>query len=149
MDPETTYTQVELAQLAVATYPEFAGNVATIDCRSTYDGMVFWQRAGRSPRDEGYHWNFNAKTYLNIGLSMADAMSLMAPGRCPFRLKASGAPGGGVSLVWKNGTETPDSVRILRTEAKSPPLPPAPPPPSSTPQPCRAATPINWNSPCR
>ena len=44
---------------------------------------------------------------------MGDAMSLMAPGRCPYRPRASGGSGG-VTLSWKNGTEIPTSVRVLR-----------------------------------
>jgi hypothetical protein len=56
------------AQLAVAEYPEFKGNVFTVDTRS------FWREANESPADQGYHWNRNAETYLNIGLAMGRAM---------------------------------------------------------------------------
>jgi hypothetical protein len=116
MDGGDAYTEVEQAQLAMAnptTYPDFDGNVAVIDTRGSYEGLEFWQPAELSPADQGYHWNRNAKTYLHIGQAMADAMSILAPGRCPFRPRAVGAPSG-VTLSWQNGTETPTSVRILR-----------------------------------
>jgi hypothetical protein len=118
------YTQVELAQRAMldpyltnATppdlYTDFVGNVAVVDCRTTYDGMDFWQPVEFSPANQGYHWNRNAKTYVNIGLAMGDAMSTLSPGRCPSRLRATGAPGG-IQLSWQNGLDTPTSVQILR-----------------------------------
>ena len=112
-----TYSVVELAQLAMAdatAHPEFDGNVSVIDTRIPYEDLEFWQPAEYSPTDQGYHWNRNAKTYVNIGRAMADLMSTMAPSRCPSRLRAEGAAGGGVTLTWQNGVETPTSVRILR-----------------------------------
>ncbi|QTN32616.1 hypothetical protein HZ994_09815 [Akkermansiaceae bacterium] len=125
--PET-YSQVELAQRAMTNpyltnpnppdlYPDFVGSVSVVDCRSTYDGMKFWFPVEESPIDQGFHWNRNAKTYLNIGLAMADAMSSLAPGRCPSRLRAEGAPGG-INLTWQNGLDTPSSVRILRNSVE-------------------------------
>ena len=56
------------AQLAVAQYPEFQGNVFTVETRP------FWRPANESPSDQGYHWNRNAETYLKIGLAMGQAM---------------------------------------------------------------------------
>ena len=116
MDGGDAYTEVEQAQLAMTnatTYPDFADDVRVIDTRSTYQGLDFWKPVELSPADEGYHWNRNAKTYTNIGLAMADAMSVLAPGRCPFRARAI-AGTGGVTVSWQNGTEIPTSVRILR-----------------------------------
>jgi autotransporter-associated beta strand protein len=110
------YTTVEKAQLKMAdtaTYPAFAGNVAVVDARDIYEGLDFWQPVSASPADQGFHWNRNARTYLHIGLAMGDAMSLLATGRTPYRPRASGGPGG-VTLTWKNGTEVPNSVRVLR-----------------------------------
>ncbi|MFK7820147.1 MAG: sialate O-acetylesterase, partial [Planctomycetaceae bacterium] len=50
------------AQLAVSgekgKYPEFKGNVKTIDARP------FWRDASVSPRNQGYHYNHNAETYM-------------------------------------------------------------------------------------
>ena len=119
-----SYTEVELAQRAMTDpsltdpslpnrYDDFVGNVAVIDCRTTYDGMDFWIPAEFSPANEGYHWNRNALTYLNIGLAMGDAMSTLSPGRCPSRLRAVGEAGG-INLYWQNGLEMPTSVQILR-----------------------------------
>ncbi|MBK1855051.1 hypothetical protein JO972_08780 [Verrucomicrobiaceae bacterium 5K15] len=115
-DPWITYTKVEKAQLKmadVAAYPAFAGNVAAIDTRASYDGLSFWQLAENSPADQGYHWNRNAKSYLNIGKAMADAMSLMVKPRCPYRLKANG-DGSGVNLSWENGSDALTSVGVNR-----------------------------------
>ena len=116
MDGSSTYTEVELQQLKMANttlYPEFDGNVAVVDTRGGYEGLTFWRPPHLSPKNEGYHWNQNAETYLNIGLAGADAMSVLAPGRCPFRPRAEGGPAG-VTVSWQNGTEIPTSVRILR-----------------------------------
>ena len=58
---------------------------------------------------------------------MGDAMSIMAPGRCPFRPRAAGGPGG-VTLSWQNGTDTPTSVQILRGGSELASAAPANPP---------------------
>jgi hypothetical protein len=116
MDGGTNYTKVELGQKALAdkkAHPEFVGNVAVIDTRKSYEGLTFWEDPEYSPTTQGFHWNGNAKTYVNIGLAMADAMSMMTPGPNPFRLRATGEAGG-VLLRWQNGTMVPTSVRILR-----------------------------------
>lgn len=117
MDGSAAYTTVEFAQLAMANttaYPDFAGNVAVIDTRTSRDGLDFWQSVDSSPADQGYHWNRNAQTYVNIGLAMADAMSTLSPARCPTRLRATGGSTGGVTLTWQNGSEAPTSVQVLR-----------------------------------
>ncbi|MCF7974605.1 MAG: hypothetical protein K9N55_12370 [Phycisphaerae bacterium] len=56
------------AQLAVARYPEFEGNVMSVDTRP------FWRPTNESPSDQGYHWNSNGITYLEIGLASGEAM---------------------------------------------------------------------------
>ena len=120
MDGGPTYTQVEMAQLKMAdsvAYPEFEGNVAVIDTRQDYEDLEFWQAAENSPRNEGFHWNRNAKTYVNMGLAMADSMSTLAQARCPSRLRAAGGSSG-VTLTWQNGSEVPTSVRVLRNGAE-------------------------------
>jgi len=116
MDFNFDYTQVEQAQLAMADaskYLAFAGNVKVVDARQTYNGLTFWQLTADSPRNEGFHWNRNAKTYTNLGLAMADAVSLMVPARCPYRLVATG-DAAGVTLSWSEGTEAPSNLQILR-----------------------------------
>ena len=53
------------AQLAVSgekgKYPEFKGNVKTIDARR------YWRDADVSPTNKGYHYNHNAGTYMDVG----------------------------------------------------------------------------------
>ncbi len=60
------------AQLAVSgekgKYPEFAGNVLTVECRD------FWIDASLSPRNQGFHYNGNAETYINVGDALGRGM---------------------------------------------------------------------------
>ncbi|MEL7499866.1 MAG: sialate O-acetylesterase [Planctomycetota bacterium] len=60
------------AQLAVSgetgKYPEFKGNVKTIDARP------FWRDKEDSPSGAGYHYNHNAATYLDVGHALGNAM---------------------------------------------------------------------------
>jgi len=61
------------AQLAVSgergKYPEFAGNVKTVEARD------FWRDATCSPKKQGYHYNRNAETYMEVGLALGWAMA--------------------------------------------------------------------------
>ncbi len=61
------------AQLAVSgekgTYPEFKGNVKTIDARP------FWRDKSVSPSGAGYHYNHNAETYMEVGNALGWAMA--------------------------------------------------------------------------
>ena len=50
------------------TYPEFKGNVKTVETRG------LWRPAEASPKNQGYHYNQNAETYLNVGQAMAKGM---------------------------------------------------------------------------
>ncbi len=60
------------AQLAVSgekgKYPEFAGNVLTVESRG------FWIDATLSPRNQGFHYNGNAETYMNVGDALGRGM---------------------------------------------------------------------------
>jgi len=61
------------AQLAVSgetgKYPEFKGNVKTIDARP------FWRDKSVSPSRAGYHYNHNAETYMLVGDALGRAMA--------------------------------------------------------------------------
>jgi len=63
---------VAKAQLAVdgdtGKYPEFKGNVKTIDARP------FWRDKSVSPSGAGYHYNHNAGTYVEVGDALGRAM---------------------------------------------------------------------------
>lgn len=67
------------AQLAVdgdsGKHPEFKGNVKTIDQRG------YWRDLGESPSDKGYHYNFNAETYLLTGDALGRAMVELLGGK--------------------------------------------------------------------
>ncbi len=56
------------AQLAVADFPEFMGNVKVLETRD------FWRKAEDSPANQSYHWNRNAASYFLIGKSMGESM---------------------------------------------------------------------------
>lgn len=60
------------AQLAVGDpkkYPKFADNVKTVEARN------FWRNADVSPKGQGYHYNRNAETYMEVGLGLGWAMA--------------------------------------------------------------------------
>ena len=61
------------AQLAVGgdrgKYPEFAGNVKAVDARG------FWRDKSVSPSGQGYHYNHNAETQMEVGNALGQAMA--------------------------------------------------------------------------
>ncbi|MCX6874048.1 MAG: hypothetical protein NTW21_09610 [Verrucomicrobia bacterium] len=66
------------AQMAVGDpkqHPEFAGTVAAVDTRD------FWREVGESPREQDYHYNRNAETYLLVGETMGRAMVRLQGGK--------------------------------------------------------------------
>lgn len=60
------------AQLAVSgdkgKYPEFKGNVLTVETRD------FWREPEASPKNQGYHYNQNAETYMLVGEALGKGM---------------------------------------------------------------------------
>ncbi|MCA9081386.1 MAG: hypothetical protein KDA58_12555 [Planctomycetaceae bacterium] len=60
------------AQLAVSgdqgNYGEFRGNVQTVETRD------FWRAAEASPKNQGYHYNQNAETYMLVGEALGTGM---------------------------------------------------------------------------
>ncbi|MDP6557383.1 MAG: sialate O-acetylesterase [Pirellulaceae bacterium] len=60
------------AQLALSgekgKYPEFASNVLTVETRG------FWKDASVSPRNQGFHYNQNAETYMMVGDALGRGM---------------------------------------------------------------------------
>ena len=69
---------VAKAQLAVSgetgKYPEFKGNVKTVDARP------FWRDKSVSPSGAGHHYNHNAETYMEVGNALGRAMvELLVP----------------------------------------------------------------------
>ncbi len=64
--------QIAEAQLAIGNakkHPGFAGNVKAVDSRD------LWREADVSPKNQGYHYNRNAETYLETGLHLGWAMA--------------------------------------------------------------------------
>ncbi len=60
------------AQLAVSgdkgKYPEFRGNVLTVETRD------FWRDPEVSPKNQGFHYNQNAETYMLVGEALGKGM---------------------------------------------------------------------------
>lgn len=56
------------AQLAVADFPEFMGNVKVVETRD------FWRDVEDSPAEQSYHWNRNAESYFLIGKFIGESM---------------------------------------------------------------------------
>jgi len=74
---EGTGKQIAEAQLAMndaKKYKKFEGNVKALDTRD------LWRAAGVSPKDQGYHYNRNAETYLETGLRLGWAMADLLKG---------------------------------------------------------------------
>ena len=67
------------AQLAVSgergKYPEFVGNVKTVETRD------FWRDADESPRNQDFHYNQNAETYVLVGEALGRGMLELLSGR--------------------------------------------------------------------
>ena len=70
---------VAKAQLAVSgetgKYPEFKDNVKAIDARP------FWRDKSVSPSGQGYHYNHNAETYMEVGNALGWAMAELLTGK--------------------------------------------------------------------
>jgi alpha-galactosidase len=66
-----TGLQISEAQLAIGDakkHPEFTGNVKAVDSRD------LWREVNVSPKNQGYHYNRNAETYMEVGLRLGWAM---------------------------------------------------------------------------
>jgi alpha-galactosidase len=61
-------SQAQMAVADAAKYPEFKGNVFTVDTRP------FHRTAEQSPSNFGYHWNHNGETHYLMGEAMGVAM---------------------------------------------------------------------------
>jgi alpha-galactosidase len=64
--------QIAEAQLAIGDakrHPEFADNVKAVDTRD------LWRDVSVSPKNQGYHYNRNAETYMETGLRLGWAMA--------------------------------------------------------------------------
>ena len=58
----------QLAMNNTSKYPQFAGNVKTMDTRG------YWRDVAESPLDQGYHYNHNAETYMLTGDALGRGM---------------------------------------------------------------------------
>ena len=68
-EPGLTIANAQLAVGDPKKHPEFAGNVKTVESRD------FWREADVSPTNQGYHYNRNAGTYMEVGNALGWAMA--------------------------------------------------------------------------
>jgi alpha-galactosidase len=67
--PGKTIAEAQLAVGDAKKYPHFAGNVKAVEARD------LWREAGVSPKNQGYHYNRNAETFMEVGLRLGWAMA--------------------------------------------------------------------------
>ena len=67
---EGPHKKVADAQLAVGNgqHPEFKNTVKTVEIRD------FWKEVDQSPRNQDFHYNQNAETYMLVGEAMGRGM---------------------------------------------------------------------------
>ncbi len=102
-------------------YPEFAGKVTTVDTRP-FDYGEF-----QGTSNQGYHWWGNGESYLNIGVSMAEAILALQPS--PFKTWAGGAGQGLTAGVNDGPLDDPDFdgiVNLMEFVLNSNPMVPSP-----------------------
>jgi hypothetical protein len=122
MDGNPDYSAVELAQLEmtnVTAYPQFAGNVAVTDTQDFYFDVP------SSPADQSYHWNRNAKSYLQIGQSMAEEMQALVavadkvaptPNLAGFSVVPTADSDMAIRMIATTGTDSSGPIQYLFTE---------------------------------
>jgi hypothetical protein len=80
-DMPENYVKIAEAQLNAADpkrHPELAGTVKTIDARP------FWRDPGISPKNQDYHYNHNAETYMLCGDALGRAMVELKGGKAEY-----------------------------------------------------------------
>jgi len=103
------------AQMAVGDpkqHPEFAGKVATVDTRG------FWRSRYESPTGVGYHYNFNAETYVLTGDALGRAMVGLLGGKAEkLSLPTEPARDPNVELIYSDSagqlSPTPEQARRM------------------------------------
>ncbi len=92
-DMPENYVKIAEAQLNAADperHPELAGTVKTVDARP------FWRDSAISPKNQDYHYNHNAETYMLVGDALGRAMVELKGGKAeypePGMVKAVDAP---------------------------------------------------------
>lgn len=68
-EPGLTIANAQLAVGDPMKHPEFAGNVKTLEARD------FWREVDVSPKNQDYHYNRNAETYMEVGNALGWAMT--------------------------------------------------------------------------
>ena len=80
-DMPENYVKIAEAQLNAADpkrHPEIAGTVKTVDARP------FWRDSSISPKNQDYHYNHNAETYMLVGDSLGRAMVELKGGKVEY-----------------------------------------------------------------
>ncbi len=80
-DMPENYVKIAEAQLNAADpkrHPELAGTVKTVDARP------FWRDSSVSPKNQDYHYNHNAETYMLVGDALGRAMVELKGGKAEY-----------------------------------------------------------------
>ena len=68
-EPGLTIANAQLAMNDAKKHPDFAGNVKCVESRD------FWREVADSPANQGYHYNRNAETFMEVGNALGWAMA--------------------------------------------------------------------------
>ncbi len=95
-------------------YPEFAGNVKTIEARG------YWRESSESPNGENFHYNWNAETYMLVGdalgramVSLQDDVSPPFPNPATFAIAPEAVVPGTIGMVATTATDPSGPVEYL------------------------------------
>ncbi|MEJ6700343.1 MAG: M60 family peptidase N-terminal accessory domain-containing protein [Akkermansiaceae bacterium] len=109
-------------------YPEFAGNVLTIETRS------YWREVADSPGVQGFHYNNNAETYTLVGDALGRGMVNLLNGNAPgldtspptadpasFATAPTAVNSIAITMTATTGSDATDPVQYLFTETSGNP----------------------------
>lgn len=107
--------KIQLAIGNPSKHPEFAGNVASIETRG------FYRPGDQSPKECGYHWDFNGETHFLLGEAMGKTMLELIGSSSPGKVAAAVKPNPAVvaTPVRAARTLTPENRAILDSALKA------------------------------
>lgn len=97
------FQKVFNAQMAVQDLPQFTGTVKSVDT------LKFWRTVAESPKNEDYHYNQNAETYVLVG---------DAAGRAMIDLLDDTSPPSPINFRIPPTPQNPGSIGMVATTAK-------------------------------
>ncbi len=103
------FQKVFNAQMAVQDLPQFTGTVKSVDT------LKFWRTVAESPKNEDYHYNQNAETYMLVGDAAGRAMidlldDTSPPSPINFRIPPTPQNPGSIGMVATTANDTSGPV---------------------------------------